>query len=313
MSKHKQVRYLGIRGDDEFDEAQFADWVKQASQLPGERMGAASSDARARRIVSLFTGIPPGGTSTTLTMENTMAQNIYDNPDFFAGYTQLPRQVHGLGGAPEWPVVRAMLPEVTGKRIVDLGCGFGWGSRWMREQGAAWVVGIDLSEKMISRAKAGTNDSAIEYRIADLETLELPEAAFDLAYSALTFHYIKDFDRLVRMVHRALTPGGDFIFTIEHPIFMAAVHPHWLTDEDGRKTWPVNRYSIEGERRTDWFAKGVVKYHRTLGTTLNTLIRAGFELLGVEEFAPSPEQIAETPSLAEELERPMMLLVSARR
>ena len=115
-----------------------------------------------------------------------------------------------------------MLPEITGKRVVDLGCGFGWASRWMREQGAVSVLGIDLSNNMISRARADTNNSAVEYRIADLETLELPEAAFDLAYSALAFHYIKDFDRLVRTVHRALTPGADFVFTIEHPIFMAA-------------------------------------------------------------------------------------------
>jgi SAM-dependent methyltransferase len=246
-------------------------------------------------------------------MENTVAQNIYDNPEFFAGYTQLPRQVFGLDGAPEWPAIRKMLPSVTGKRIVDLGCGFGWVSRWMREQGDVSMLGIDLSRKMISRARTDTNDSAIEYQIADLETLELPEAAFDLAYSALAFHYVKDFDRLARMVHRALTPGGDLVFTIEHPIFMAAGHPRWLADEEGRKTWPVNRYAIEGERRRDWFTKDVVRYHRTMGTTLNALIRAGFELRGIDEFAPSPEQIAEAPSLAEELERPMMLLVSARR
>ena len=37
-SKHKDVRYLDVREDDQFDEAQFVDWVKQASQLPGERM-----------------------------------------------------------------------------------------------------------------------------------------------------------------------------------------------------------------------------------------------------------------------------------
>jgi SAM-dependent methyltransferase len=242
-----------------------------------------------------------------------MAQNIYDNPDFFAGYTRLPRQVRGLDGAPEWPAIRAILPMVSGKRVVDLGCGFGWASRWMREQGAASVLGLDLSENMISRAKADTSDPEIEYRIADLETLELSKAAFDLAYSALAFHYIMDFNRLVRMVHQALVPGGHIVFTIEHPIFMAAVHPHWITDEDGRKTWPVNRYSVEGERQTDWFTKGVIKYHRTTSTTLNTLIHAGFRILGVEEFAPSPEQIAQTPELAEELERPMMLLVSARR
>ncbi|WP_283966290.1 class I SAM-dependent methyltransferase [Tritonibacter sp. AK171] len=240
-----------------------------------------------------------------------MAQNIYDNPDFFSGYSQLPRQVQGLDGAPEWPAIRALLPELAGKRVADLGCGFGWASRWLRAQGADRVLGLDLSQNMIDRAQADTSDSAITYRIADLDRLELPETAFDLIYSALTFHYVQDFERLIRMIYAALSAGGDLVFTIEHPIFMAAAHPHWIEDEDGRKTWPVNGYSNEGERRTDWFAKGVLKHHRTLATTINTLINAGFTLRRVEEFAPAPEQIAAMPELAEELERPMMLMVSA--
>src|SRR3546814_19218598 len=118
---------------------------------------------------------------------------------------------------------------------------------------------------MIARARADTADAAIEYRIADLEALALPEEAFDLAYSALAFHYVEDFGRLVRTVQRALVPGAHFVFTIEHPIYMAAAHPGWLSDEDGRRTWPVNRYAIEGERRTDGFAKGGRKEERKSG------------------------------------------------
>lgn len=242
-----------------------------------------------------------------------MAQNIYDNPDFFAGYSQLPRQIDGLDGAPEWPAIRAMLPMLEDKRVVDLGCGFGWAARWMREQGAASVLGLDLSQNMVARARADTADPAIEYRIADLETLELPEAAFDLVYSALTFHYVEDFPRLVGMIHKALVSGGDLVFTIEHPIFMAAAHPKWIVDEDGRQTWPVNGYATEGRRNTDWFVNGVVKYHRTLGTTLNALINAGFDLRRVEEFAPTPDQIDRMPQLAEEMERQMMLLIAAHK
>lgn len=242
-----------------------------------------------------------------------MAQNIYDNPEFFEGYSRLPRQVEGLAGAPEWPAIQAMLPGLTDKRVVDLGCGFGWFARWARENGAALVLGLDISEKMITRARSETADPAIEYRIADLDELELPAASFDLAYSALAFHYIEDFDRLVRMVHRALLPDGHFVFTIEHPIYTAASRPGWLADEDGRKIWPVNRYSVEGERRTDWFAKGVLKHHRTMATTLNALVGAGFAIRRIEEFAPTAEQIAENPALAEEMERPMMLLVAAER
>ncbi|WP_114944376.1 class I SAM-dependent methyltransferase [Microvirga calopogonii] len=241
-----------------------------------------------------------------------MAQNIYDIPEFFSAYSQIPRQVHGLAGAPEWPRVQAMLPDLNNLRVVDLGCGFGWFSRWARENGAASALGIDLSENMIARARAGTADPMIEYRIADLEALVLPENSFDLAYSALAFHYVQDFGRLVRTIQRSLVAGGWLVFTIEHPILMAAAHPRWWADEDGRKTWPVNQYSVEGDRRTDWFAKGVLKYHRTMGTTLNTLIEAGFTIRHVEEFAPSAQQVQENPALAEEIERPMFLLISAQ-
>src|SRR5205823_5132289 len=108
-----------------------------------------------------------------------MAQNIYDTPEFFRGYSQLRRSIHGLDGAPEWPAIRALLPDLAGKRIVDLGCGFGWFARWARQQGAAHVLGLDVSHNMIDKAKADTQDAEIEYRIADLETLELPADSFD--------------------------------------------------------------------------------------------------------------------------------------
>jgi len=242
-----------------------------------------------------------------------MTQNIYDEPEFFAGYSKLRRSVHGLDGAPEWPAIRALLPDFDGKRIVDLGCGFGWFSRWAKQHGAAHILGLDLSRNMIARAKADTSDPDVEYAIADLNRLDLPEASFDFAYSSLAFHYIRDFDRLVRTVHRSLVPGSYLVFSIEHPIYMAPTRPGWLIDSDGRKTWPVDRYSVEGPRRTDWLAKDVLKYHRTLGATLNTLIGAGFTIRHVQEWSPADDQVAANPDLADELERPMMLLVAAQR
>src|SRR5205823_8921369 len=57
---------------------------------------------------------------------NAMTQNIYDNPEFFEGYSRLGRSVEGLEGAAEWPALRALLPDLRGLRVVDLGCGFGW-------------------------------------------------------------------------------------------------------------------------------------------------------------------------------------------
>lgn len=242
-----------------------------------------------------------------------MAQNIYDTPEFFEGYSRLGRSVYGLAGAAEWPVIRSLLPDLRHRRAVDLGCGFGWFSRLAAEEGAASVLGLDLSENMIAKARAENAHPVITYDIADLEQVELPQAAFDLAYSSLAFHYLEDFGRLVRQVHAALVPGGRFVFTIEHPIYMASANPGWRTDEMGKRFWPVDQYSIEGKRTTDWLAKGVVKYHRTVGTTLNTLIDNGFTIRRVVEWHPSPEQIAANPALTEEMDRPMILIVSAER
>lgn len=240
-----------------------------------------------------------------------MAQNIYDDPGFFAGYSQLPRSREGLDGAPEWPALRALLPDLSGREVTDLGCGFGWFARWARTAGAARVTGFDLSENMLARARAETPDPAISYHRADLETLELAPGSTDLVFSALAFHYVRDFSRLAATIRGALRPGGHLVCSIEHPIYMAPTAPGWSLQE-GRRIWPLDRYLVEGARVTDWLAEGVVKYHRLLGTTLNTLIGHGLAIARVEEWQPSEAQIREAPELAAELERPMFLFIRAR-
>jgi SAM-dependent methyltransferase len=242
-----------------------------------------------------------------------MTQNIYDDPEFYKGYSRLGRSIEGLAGAAEWPSLQALLPDLKGLRVVDLGCGFGWFCRWARENGAAQVLGLDVSEKMLERARSDTPDKAITYARADLERLHLPEASFDLAYSSLALHHIENLGGLLATVHRALVPGGRLIFSIEHPIYMAPRRPGWLADAQGRKTWPVDSYLLEGPRTTNWLAEGVIKQHRTIGTTLNLLIRLGFTISHVEEWSPTDDQIAAKPELAEEQERPMFLLIATQR
>ena len=242
-----------------------------------------------------------------------MTQNIYDSERFFEGYSRLQRSVEGLAGAPEWPALRAMLPPLRGSRVVDLGCGFGWFCRWAADQGAADVLGLDVSEKMLARADRDNGGRTIRYQQEDLEQLALPEAAFDVAYSSLALHYVADLAKLLGTVNRTLVPHGRLVFSIEHPIYMAPRQPRWLLEPDGRRSWPLDQYLVEGERMTDWLAPGVLKHHRTLGTTLNLLIAAGFTIGHVEEWSPTEAQIRERPALAEERERPMFLLVAAEK
>ena len=243
-----------------------------------------------------------------------MTQNIYDNEEFFEGYSRLRRSVAGLDGAPEWPALRALLPDLRGLEVLDLGCGFGWFCRWAREQGASHVWGIDVSERMLARAAGrdrGPGRSPIHG--PTWSTSFYPPESFDLVYSSLALHYVENLSGLVSQVYRSLVPGGRLVFSVEHPIFTAPADPSWSINAAGRKVWPVDRYLDEGPRSTDWLAKGVIKQHRTLATYINTLVRLGFALSHVEEWAPTEEQIAAQPNWADERQRPPFLLVAARR
>jgi ubiquinone/menaquinone biosynthesis C-methylase UbiE len=242
-----------------------------------------------------------------------MAQNIYDNEVFFEGYSRLRRSVEGLDGAPEWPALRALLPDLAGRTVLDLGCGFGWFCRWAREHGGARITGIDLSERMLERARAATRDPAITYTRDDLEHLTLPPASFDLVYSSLALHYVENLERLLAEVRRAIVPGGSLVFSVEHPIYTAPTEPGWHHSASGRKSWPVDGYLSEGPRSTDWLTSGVIKQHRTITTYATLLLRLGFTLTHIEEWGPTDEQIATRPELAEERERPAFLLMAASR
>ena len=142
-----------------------------------------------------------------------MSQNIYDDPQFFAGYATLDRSVKGLEGAPEWPSLQAMLPPVTGLRVVDLGCGYGWFCRWALQQGASQIIGFDISRRMLTQAREMTRGDEIDYRCADLQTLTLPANSCDLVYSSLALHYLPDIAPLFTALQQALVPGGILVFS----------------------------------------------------------------------------------------------------
>ncbi|WP_424812429.1 class I SAM-dependent methyltransferase [Roseococcus sp. YIM B11640] len=241
-----------------------------------------------------------------------MAQNVYDNPEFLAGYQNLPRSREGLAGAPEWPSLRAMLPPLAGARVLDLGCGFGWFARFAREQGASHVLGLDVSERMLARAAEMTRDDAIEYRRADLDAAGFPESAFDLVFSSLALHYIVDLGALIGRIARALKPGGAMVVSMEHPVFQAPPRKEWA-EHEGRRIWPLQDYFREGPRLTDWFVPDVQMHHRTMGTILRYILGAGLALTHLEEWCPDAAQIALHPEWEKELDRPIFLLLAARK
>ncbi|KAI0451632.1 methyltransferase domain protein [Xylaria acuta] len=241
-----------------------------------------------------------------------MSQNIYDEREFFESYIKLDRQRKGLDSTPEWPRLRAMLPDLKGARVLDLGCGLGWFSRFARAAGAASVRSIDLSTNMLDKARSMTSDDAIAYEEADLEDLTLPEAEYDVVFSALAFHYLANLPRLVTEIGKSLGQGGHLVFSVEHPLFTAPTTPSLVVDHGtGQKLWQVDAYQQEGVRMRDWLVEDVRKQHRTMASYINMLLDSGFRLTDFVEWCPSAEELASNPNWDVELVRPTFLLMGA--
>ena len=91
--------------------------------------------------------------------------DIYDDAAFFQAYSQMNRSKDGLNAAGEWHELRKLFPDFHGKRVLDLGCGYGWHCRYAADHGASEVVGIDASTKMIQKAKSMTDQAQIHYQV----------------------------------------------------------------------------------------------------------------------------------------------------
>ncbi|WP_438350574.1 class I SAM-dependent methyltransferase [Paenibacillus sp. FA6] len=243
-----------------------------------------------------------------------MKQNKYDDPNFFSSYKQMARSTKGLEGAGEWHVLKALMPELRNKIVLDLGCGFGWHCLFAREQHASSVIGVDISEKMLQQAREKTDDPAISYVQMPIEDIEFSNSQFDVVISSLAFHYIESFEVICKKVHDYLKPGGSFIFSVEHPIFTSRNEQDWHVDNQGNRLhWPVDHYQSEGLRETSFLGEDVTKYHRTISTYMNDLIGAGFVIKAVKEPMPSDELLNSDPLMQDENRRPMFLIISAEK
>jgi SAM-dependent methyltransferase len=243
-------------------------------------------------------------------------QNIYDDPTFFAGYATMPRFGDGWTSAVEHADFMALLPEPRGLRALDLGCGNGQLAQYLGKAGAQEVIGVDISAKMLAVARAERQHPNVTYQQSPLETLAFPDDRFELVVSSLAFHYVADYAGLVQRIGRWLVSGGVLVFTNEHPIYTAgeASGDGWGYDAARQKRhWAVNDYADEGLRLKNWYVEGVQKYHRTVSTLLNGLLDAGLSIERVREPVPSVEAIAARPAWADERQRPIFVVVRARK
>lgn len=180
----------------------------------------------------------------------------------------------------ERPGVIALLPEIAGKRVLDVGCGSGPLSAWLVGRGAD-VVGFDISPTMVNLAQNRGLNSA-SFRVADLAgPLDfLEDSSFDVAVASLVIHYLHDWIPPLGELRRVLRPKGVLVLSSHHPardIELSTTGNYLATD-----------------LLTDRWEKGgkefVVRFwRRPLGAMFAAFDEAGFDVRKLAEPHPLPE------------------------
>lgn len=189
----------------------------------------------------------------------------------------------------------ALLPDVTDKSVLCLGCGSGLECQMIKDRGAEKVVGTDISKGLIEQAKYAYPN--VEFEVMDMERIYFSPDSFDVVYSSLAIHYLEDWSAVLSGVKKVLKPGGKFIFSTHHPIRFASettksgdvsktILGYELKDDsEDFKVYGdyLNKHSIQDL----WFDKvKVTYYHRPFADIINEVTASG--LLVTKVIEPKP-------------------------
>ena len=227
-----------------------------------------------------------------------MQQNIYDNDTFFENFRGLRSDEINFNEVIESPIITAMLPDLKGRKILDIGCGMGQHAMQYSKAGAASVLGIDISEKMLAFAKEKNSADNITYRRLAFEDLDKIDERFDLITSSLAFDYSEDFGKLMKEIYALLDDGGYLVFSTSHPISTAydGVYDRYTRTEDGVRLYAnLHNYGIEGERHFKWVVEDYEVYHRMISTLINCIAGAGFVIEECRESKVPDDILAKYP------------------
>ena len=175
-----------------------------------------------------------------------------------------------------------LLGDVTGRRVLEVGCGAAQCARWLATQGAD-PIGLDLSLAMLGHGRRIGLGCRLDVPLVQADAARLPFAAdsFDLACSAFgALPFVADSAAVMREVARVLRPGGRWVFAVTHPV-------RWSFPDDPGQGGLVARDSYFDRRPyVEQDEDGVatyVEHHRTMGDRVRELVGAGFRLADLVE------------------------------
>lgn len=178
------------------------------------------------------------------------------------------------GGSSLFPEERELLGDLRGRRVVHLQCNAGQDTLSLKQEGAAFVTGVDISDTAIDLAKAlsAASGLAAEFVRSDVyDWLERTDERFDVAFSSYgALIWLSDLGAWARGVARVLGPGGRLVVVDFHPTY-------GIFENDWEITYP----GLGGQPLV--FAQGIGDYVALTGST-----PSGYES-GVTDFVnPNP-------------------------
>ncbi|USK36302.1 class I SAM-dependent methyltransferase [Bacillus sp. F19] len=205
----------------------------------------------------------------------------------------------------EKPSLLGLMGEVSGKHILDLGCGDSTLGIDLLKLKCSSYIGIDGSANMCQKAAEtlnGTNGRIIQSK---MEGYEFPPSEFDTVVSQLALHYIEDFGVIANKVYQTLKTAGKFVFSVQHPLLTSSFKS--MTQSGKRSDWIVDDYFHSGKRTEPWIGEKVVKYHRTTEEYFTGLQDAGFVIAGLKEATPQAENFDDPEEYKRRMRIPLFL------
>ena len=150
-----------------------------------------------------------------------------------------PPQAHNALMEVEQDALLSLLPDVCGKQVLDLGCGSGRYTRVLRESGAAFAFGVDLSHAMLL---AGHVVHAGQVAQADWLAIPFPANTFDVIISGLTISHVLDLNAALAEAARVLKVDGALLYSSFHPLGHFLGWQRTFQSSDG-ETFAVESYA----------------------------------------------------------------------
>lgn len=244
-------------------------------------------------------------------------KNVYDVNEFFEKYQSMRKQEVNANVLIENPIIKSMMPSLKNKKILDLGCGDGNMSTYFMENGAKKVVGIDISKNMIEVANKNNKYPNAEYYTLKMENISKLKEKFDIVYSSLAFHYVKDYNKLLKDINRLLKVNGVLIYSQESPVNTAIIIDKSKIDNkivlNDKTYYLLSDYGNETERNVFWNDVVVTKYHRTYCTIVNSLQHNKFKIIDIKDSYETEEAKKICDKYKNQNNKPYFTFVKARK